>query len=159
MGDGKAGTLPPKSLHLTIGLVSVLLFGAACAVTVPFTYTLIGTPLPIGEGLTVQIGTVPNNLKFDDPAKIRYNVTLDRPFANAVRQALIGELRQAGFSIGASDLTARHRSQGFRGLLGDESYWTFRIHRAPDGRPVFSKRYTQRRGNLIVFGPTLSVRT
>ncbi len=145
---------PMKSIRLTTCLVPLLLLAVACApVTTPFVYKPTGTAVPYGKGLTVQVGKIQNNLGFQDPKAIRFNVLLDRPFTDAVHDALIAELQEAGFTVGPSNLTISVivESSGKTGIayagegLFYESYWTFGVYQASDGRPLFSKKYTQAR--------------
>lgn len=133
--------------------LALLVFVTAGCATTPFVYTPTGAGIPIGKGLTLQVGKIQNNLGFDDPKKIRFNVELDRPVADAVREALIGELQESGFTIGPSDLIVSvvidSNSPGGSGLFL-ESYWTFRVHQESDGKLFFSRKYTQKREDVGV---------
>jgi len=125
-----------------IGIVvgGVVLAGAVAGCeTVPFAYVPSSIPTEkVGQGITLQIDQVHNNQGLDDPKKVRFNVELDRPVSEAVREALALELQQAGFRIGPSDLLL---SVTIEGAIHDGSYWTFSIRKASDQTLLFSRKY------------------
>jgi hypothetical protein len=137
--------LPASVLHLAaiVVLPLMLLFLSGCATT-PFVYKPKGTLYPIGKGLTIEVGKVQSNLGFDDPKKIRFNVDLDRPVVDAVREALTLELREAGFDVGPGGLVVSvaidSKSPGNEGLFYG-ALWTFRVFRASDDSLLYAKQY------------------
>ena len=140
-----------KSSHLASYLALLVFLVAGCATTEFTDYSPKGTLYPIGKGPPVQLGEIQNNLGLGDPKKIRYNVTLDRPLVEAVREAFTSELQAAGFAIGPGNfvvsvaINSSDRTSAVleRGLLL-ESDWTFRVYRAADNQVLFTKKYTCR---------------
>ena len=71
---------------------------SACS-TLTVNYQAAGAAAPSRHAV-VAVGDVGSDHPYPDPARIRFNATLDRPVTQAVREGLVAELRQAGFTVG-----------------------------------------------------------
>jgi hypothetical protein len=96
----------------------------------------------------VQVGEFKNNMGFSEPNRVRFNVVLDRPVSQAFREAVIAELKQAGYSIETSQVTVSGsiESFGFEAPASPGLYQaqaTFSISKDSTGRVLFSKTYSQ----------------
>lgn len=96
----------------------------------------------------VQVGEFKNNIGFSEPNRVRHNVVLDRPVSLAFREAVIAELKQAGYSIETSQVTVSGSIESFGfeapatpGLFQAQA--TFSIMKDSTGRVLFSKTYSQ----------------
>jgi hypothetical protein len=129
-------------IRIVLGWVMLAGLLAGCA-TNSWNYKAIPTGMTERKGVTVQVGDFVNNLGFADPNRVRFNVTLDRPVSQAMREAVIAELRQAGYEVASSDITVSGVIDWF-GRDGKPAVVRFDILKGPRSQPLFSKVYSQK---------------
>ena len=148
-GYARLPTVMSSPLRITacIGLFTVAIL-AGCA-TNAFNYKPASHDIAASNGVTVQVDEFRNNLGFADPARIRFNVVLDRPAAQAIREAVVAELRQAGYQIGPSPIRVSGSIENF-GVDGQPARAGFEITKEPGGQTLFSRSYASKlHGNSI----------
>lgn len=121
-------------------MAALLPLGSGCA-TLRFDYEPEVAGVVKDRG-GVSVGEVRNALGFGNPNRVRENVLLDRPVGPAVREALIAELKQAGFQIGESArrVSAVMENAGFdRGSMKI----LFDITALSSGKTLYQKRCEQ----------------
>ncbi|MSR24917.1 MAG: peptidase C14 [Nitrospiraceae bacterium] len=111
-----------------------------CA-TNTFNYKPSSPGITVSKGVTVQVDEFRNNLGFADPTRIRFNVVLDRPASQAIREAMVAELRQAGYQIGPSPTRVSGSIDDF-GVEGRPVRAAFEITKEPSGQTLFSRSYS-----------------
>jgi hypothetical protein len=116
-------------------------FVAAACATLPFNYQPTGPVASKTRGV-VAVGDVSSNNPYPDPARIRFNATVDRPVPQAVREALVVELGQAGFTVGAA-AGARQVTAMLKNVIMDENNpsITFTVTAPEDGRTLYRREF------------------
>jgi hypothetical protein len=124
-----------------IALLAPLAF-AACA-PLAFNYQPSpGDPAP-NRNVSVTVGDVTSSNPFPEPNRIRWDATLDRPVTQAVREALVVELKQAGFTLGGGGPRVTAFVQHLV-LDANDSSIVFAIESPLDGRTLYKRRIPAR---------------
>lgn len=146
MSDRLSSVIAAIALALSIAALS------GCT-TVDFGKYQVPQVSDITNGITLQVGEIKDARGFDDPTAIRFNVWFDRPVADAVREALIMELKGAGYSIGESDVIVSGNLTKFSGSepgVGRCSLSVSVIKGTPPKR-IFSKTYQYQNSRKNIF--------
>ncbi len=146
--------LPGLRITACVSLLMVMTL-AGCA-TNTFNYKPSSSSPTASKGATVQVGEFSNNLGFTDPTRIRFNIVLDRPASQAIREAVVAELKQAGYQIGPSSTKVSGSIENF-GLDGPAQA-TFEITKEPGGQTLFSRSYSKPPRGSSIFDEEATMR-
>ncbi len=146
---------PSFKITACVGLFMVATL-TGCA-TNAFNYKPASHDIVANNGVTVQVDEFRNNLGFPDPTRIRFNVVLDRPASQAIREAVVTELRQAGYQIGPSPTRVSGSIDDF-GVDGRPVRATFTITKEPSGQTLFSQSYSTPSQRSSVYDEEANIR-
>src|SRR2546427_11113442 len=134
-----------QSFMLALSISATLV---GCATTHFSKYKVLTQPMD-KNGVTVKVGQIKDERGVHDPKAIRFNVSFDRPVAEVIREALILELQQAGYSIGPSDMLITATLASFS--TDAPCSVVFSVNRASERKVVFSKayEYTNKSGTIF----------
>ena len=146
----------PHILKITACLNLVFVTALAGCATNSFNYKPTSPGIAASKGATVEVGEFSNNLGFTDPTRIRFNIVLDRPASQAIREAVVAELTQAGYQIGPSSTKVSGSIENF-GLDGPAQA-TFEITKEPGGQTLFSRSYSKPPRGSSIFDEEATMR-